>query len=231
MGAILFDLDGTLLPMRFEDFLPRYLGLLGKSFAEMVPGLQIAAPLMASTQAMMTNDGLRTNEAAFWEDFGPRVNMTREEMAPLATQFYRRDFPALGADIVCDPAAATLVAACRARGLKVALATNPVFPRLAIEERVRWAGLDPAHFDLITSIENMRSCKPRRSYFQQIADDLGVPASECLMIGNDVAQDLAPAAQVGMRTCLVENAYQILADGFIPDHRSVLAEVAALLGD
>jgi HAD superfamily hydrolase (TIGR01509 family) len=216
--AILFDLDGTLLSHHVETFLARYLRLVGQRFAESLPGVDVPRLVLASSQVMLRNDGSRTNEEAFWSDFAPRFDRPRTELEAMFTDFYRRDFPQLGADIAPEPAVADAVAACREQRLRLAVATNPVFPRLAIDERLRWAGLDSALFDRVTSYEWMRYCKPHPGYFRQLAEDLGEAPADCLMVGNDVGLDLQPAAATGMHTCLVSNAYQVAAAGFRPDH-------------
>lgn len=46
------------------------------------------------------------------------------------------------------------------RGFGVALATNPIFPSVATESRIRWAGLEPEEFALYTTYENTAYCKP-----------------------------------------------------------------------
>ncbi len=92
--------------------------------------------------------------------------------------------------------------AARAAGLKIALATNPIFPRQAVLHRMAWAGLDHTVFDTITSYEHMEACKPHPEYFRQTARDLGLDAHDCLMVGDDRSLDLA-AADVGMQTYYV----------------------------
>lgn len=230
LHAILFDLDGTLLPHDIDEFLPRYLALVNKRFAERLPGIDVARLIMASTGSMLHNDGSRTNEAAFWSDFAPRFTRPRAELEAMFLEFYARDFPRLGAGIAPEPEAAAIVAACRARGLRTVLATNPVFPRVAIDERMRWAGLDPALFERVTSYEWMCYSKPHPGYYRQIAEELRLAPEACLMVGNDIGRDLQPAAAVGMRTCLVANAYQVAAeDAYRPDYVCSLGGVLDLL--
>lgn len=228
--AVLFDLDGTLLPHDFDVFLRRYLGGLRAWFAEHAPGIDVVGPVMATGEAMLRSDGQRTLEevcvGALYSHFPAG---SRGRLEPLFWEFYRRAFPALGAGIVPDPSAARAVSACRDRGVTVVLATNPVFPPIAIEERARWAGLDLAQFDLVASWD-MHQCKPHPGYYAELAAAIALPASECLMIGNDVAQDLRPAAQVGMRTCLVTGEYQALGgEPFAVDASCPLPELATLL--
>ena len=80
----------------------------------------------------------------------------------------------------------------------------------------------------MTSYEWMRYCKPHPGYFRQIAQELGETPADCLMVGNDVALDLQPAAAAGMRTCLLSNAFQVTAGDFQPDYACALSAVPAL---
>jgi HAD superfamily hydrolase (TIGR01509 family) len=227
--ALLFDLDGTLLPHDVGTFLGRYFEAIGRRFAPRLPGVDVPRLVLASSQAMLRNDGSRTNEEAFWSDFAPRIAQPRAALEAMFTDFYRHDFPTLGAGIVPEPGVADVVAACRDQGLRLVVATNPVFPRLAIDERLRWAGLDPALFERVTSYEWMCYCKPHPGYFRQVAEELGRAPADCLMVGNDVGLDLQPAAAAGMRTCLLSNAYQVAGSDFQPDHTCELTAVPALV--
>jgi len=118
------------------------------------------------------------------------------------------------------------IEAVRDAGLRVALATNPIFPLAAIRERMRWAGLDETWFEVVTSYENMRACKPDRRYFEDVAGILGVSAEECLMVGDDADLDL-PAARAGMATFYV-GPRATAVHGPSGDLRDVAAELARL---
>ena len=87
-------------------------------------------------------------------------------------------------------------------GLRVALATNPIFPAVATESRIRWAGLEPEDFELRTTYENIGYCKPNPEYYREIAARLGVRPEECLMVGNDVTEDMV-AESIGMQVFLL----------------------------
>ena len=87
------------------------------------------------------------------------------------------------------PCAAEIVHSLQKRGYRVALATNSIFPRIATENRIRWAGLEPDDFALITTYENSTYCKPNPAYYREILGKLSLKAEECLMVGNDVVED------------------------------------------
>lgn len=101
-----------------------------------------------------------------------------------------------------NPAAAGVVALCRQNGLRTALATNPIFPSVATESRIRWAGLQPQAFELYTTYENTGFCKPNPAYYRDIAERLDVAPQACLMVGNDVDEDMA-ARRLGMQVFLL----------------------------
>ena len=67
----------------------------------------------------------------------------------------------------------------------------------ATYERIRWAGLTNDDFECITTYENIGYCKPKKEYYTAVANAIGVLPEECLMVGNDVDDDM-PAAEFGM---------------------------------
>ena len=87
------------------------------------------------------------------------------------------------------------------------LATNPVFPRAATANRIKWAGLQEDDFRLITTYEDCSYCKPNPLYFKAILDQFSLDPSECLMVGNDVEEDLA-IRSLGVATFLVTDTME-----------------------
>lgn len=206
--AVLFDLDGTLLDIDLDRFLRAYFALLGPVLSDIVDGaIEPEAALkavMTSTLAMCESDDDRTNrevfESRFLELTG--VDLTDPKASARIDRFYRDEFPGLRHSHGPRPGGIRAVEAARSAGLPIALATNPIFPLDAIEERMRWAGLDRDWFELVTSYETMDACKPNPRYFERIARSLGTDPAECLMVGDDPDLDL-PASHTGMRTFYV----------------------------
>ena len=91
--AILFDLDGTLLPMDMNVFMKEYfknlcanlsyLGLDAKTLTDCV---------WAGTAAMVKNDGKRKNGEVFWETFQSLVKTDLSEAKNTCDEFYTKDF-------------------------------------------------------------------------------------------------------------------------------------------
>lgn len=207
--AVLFDLDDTLLGNNMERFLPGYFALLGE-YAEPKFGERerFLRDLMRGTQAMIANtDGAKTNRAVFWEIFEGETGRTAAETEPFFDAFYETIFPKLRS--ACDrrPVAVEMVSACFERGLKVVIATNPLFPRRAVEHRLMWAGLpvEEHPFALVTSYENMHATKPNAEYYREILQRIETPASRAIMIGDDWENDIAPAKAIGLRTYWIVN--------------------------
>ena len=201
--TVLFDLDGTLLPMDQDVFVKHYFGLLAK---KLIPhGYEqesLIAGIWKGTGAMVKNDGSCTNEEAFWNCFCGLMGEHCREDEPVFDEFYHKEFQAVQPTCGFDPRAAQVVARCKALGLTPVLATTPIFPAVATRSRARWAGLDLCDFALYTTYENSRFCKPNPKYYLDILQKLGKVPQECLMVGNDVKEDMV-AQTLGMQVFLL----------------------------
>jgi HAD superfamily hydrolase (TIGR01549 family) len=202
--VILFDLDGTLLPMDTDAFVKDYLAQLAPRVAHIIDPQQFLKALWAGTEAMIRNfEHEKTNEQVFEETFLQLVKLKKEDIWPTLDDFYTNVFPTLSYLASPTPLARIVVEAAIKQGYRVAVATNPVFPKAAIYERLKWAGVADIPFEVVTVYENSAFTKPHTQYYQEICDRLEVNPRDCIMIGNDKQEDLA-AAQIGMKTFLVE---------------------------
>lgn len=201
--TVLFDLDGTLLPMDQDVFVKTYFGLLAKRLAPLgyEPTALIKA-VWAGTMAMIKNTGEKTNEEVFWDDFASRYGDEARKDLPEFDAFYREDFDKVKEVCGFNPEAKNVVGILKENGIRVALATNPIFPAIATKKRIAWAGLAPEDFELYTTYENSRYCKPNPQYYKEIINQLGAKPEECLMVGNDVGDDMV-AEKLGMKVFLL----------------------------
>ncbi len=203
--VVLCDLDGTLLPMEMNRFLQAYLGRLSLRFASSIDPKHFVQVLLAATGAMIENtDPTKTNEDVFIESFFGKLGVKPDRMMREFEHFYENDFPDLRRFTKPTPLARQVLNAAIARGCDLVLATNPIFPNVAIRERMRWAGIDDLTFAFITDYESMHFCKPKLQYYEEILHRIGAAPKDCLMVGNDLAKDMV-AAQLGMSTFLVED--------------------------
>ncbi len=202
--AILFDLDATLLDNDMRTFLPPYFQALCARLGDRIPPERLTRQVMESTQRMIQNtDPTRTNQEVFADDFFPKIGHGPDELGPVFADFYERDFPALRKYTRPRPEARGVVQECFDRGYDVVIATSPVFPLRAVQHRLEWAGVADFPYALITTYENMHSCKPQPRYYLEIAERIGHAPSECMMVGNDPEADIVPASKAGMRTFYV----------------------------
>lgn len=207
---ILFDLDGTLLPMVQDEFVKFYMPLLAKSYMNAGVSLdpkKIIGAVWAGYEAMVKNDGSCTNREAFWSYIEPELPISTEESEKIALNFYADEFNQAICTTKPNPVSNQIVKRAKERGFETYLATNPVFPRCATMNRIRWAGLDAEDFKVITTYETCTYCKPNPEYFRRILEEFSLDPSECLMVGNDVAEDLS-IRSLGVKTYLVTDTME-----------------------
>ena len=215
--AIFFDLDGTLLPMDYASFTKGYLSLLAKAVSPLGYRPDTMIPAMwKGVEAMMKNDGSETNYRRFWESFFAILGEEHYEHVASFDAFYEKDFHQAAAFTTPAPDyAKQAIALARQKAGQVVLATNPLFPRVAVRSRLAWAGLAETDFDHITDYENSSFCKPNPAYFTQIASTLGVDPKRCLMIGNHTEEDIHAAQAAGLSTFLLTDC--LIAEGEMPE--------------
>ena len=201
--TVLFDLDGTLLPMDQNAFIKAYFGGLARRLAPHGYDPQkLIDAIWQGTAAMVKNDGSRSNEERFWQGFEAAYGKPARQDEELFAAFYREEFDNVSTSCGYTPMAREIIDTVKALGLRVALATNPIFPAMATERRIAWAGLSTSDFELYTTYENSRFCKPNPDYYRDIMNTLGVTPEECLMVGNDVVEDMV-AQTLGSRVFLL----------------------------
>lgn len=208
--AILFDLDGTLVPMDQNEFIDAYFGALVRKVTPL--GFE-KEPFLASmwkgTGAMIKNDGSRLNSDAFWSTFSAIWGEQIAILEPCLNEFYSKDFDAAARVVVKHPIppVRALIDALRRRGLTLCLATNPLFPRDAVATRLSWAGLSPADFVHVTTYENSSYCKPSPGYYEETLAAIGKAPEECIMIGNNPVDDMS-ALSLGLSGFLLTDCLE-----------------------
>jgi len=204
LKAILFDLDGTLIDVDLNQFIPGYLKLLAKSVAHLIPPKKMVPALLKASEFVNLNDGKIPNEEAFSNVFFPIEGYEREEIQPLFDKFYEENFGELQKFTKKKPEARKVIQTAFNKDYKVVIATTPVLPLTAIEQRLDWAGVGDFPYDLITSIENSCATKPNLLYYQLIFKHLNLSARECIMVG-DEDKDMV-CANLGSQTFLVNSS-------------------------
>ena len=210
--AVLFDMDGTLLPMDTKSFEKLYFkGLATKLCPLGYEPNKLIEGVWAGTVAMINNDGVATNDAVFWKVFAGIFGDKAYNDISAFDEYYRTDFVVAKGACGYNPKAVDIVNHLNNCGLKLVLATNPLFPQVAQVARLGWAGLKESDFQYISHYENSHYCKPNIKYYEEILYNLGLNATECLMVGNDVNEDMI-ASKLGMKVFLVTDCL-LNADG------------------
>lgn len=117
--AILFDLDGTLLPMDQDIFVKTYFGLMAKRMAQFgYKPEELVHTIWTGITAVIKNDGTLTNEDLFWRCFAEVYGdeKTRNDRAKF-DEFYHEDFPKVQSTCGFQPLAKKDCSVCKAAGI------------------------------------------------------------------------------------------------------------------
>jgi FMN phosphatase YigB (HAD superfamily) len=203
--TLLLDLDDTLLDTNLEAFVPAYFQALSQHMAGYVPPNTMLRSLVNGMHLMNENENpTRTLQEVFEAYFYPDLGIPKEELSDVLEGFYDDVFPTLGDRTAIKPEAAGFIEWALSRGFRVAIATDPLMPSKATYHRVRWAGLDPDRLELISTFDHFHFSKTHPAYYAEVLGRLGWPDGPVLMVGNDVARDLAPAHRLGLATYLID---------------------------
>ena len=228
--AILFDMDGTLLSVDHNDFIKVYTTELMKVMLSV--GSDVATltkGFYAGVHAMRYNDGRRINADAYWQEFGRVVGGDIERYRSETDAFYTGAYHKVHDVVSINPDARRAVEAAKAKGMKVVVATSPLFPHIAQVTRLNWAGFEESEFEFVTHYESEIFCKPSPSYFISVCERLGLEPSECLMVGNDVSDDMIGANATGLCCFLVTDYLIESPDNVWQSDRGTMAELADII--
>lgn len=205
IDTILFDLDGTLLPMDTEDFTNKYFAALTEKLKDYFSPEEITKVIWSSTIAMIQNlDSTKTNQDVFFETFTAQVEPSLETLNPIFDDFYEKEFNLLEKEIEKEQKMIESVNILKEKGYDLIIATNPLFPKVAVEQRIKWAGLDQNDFSFVTSYEIMHYCKPQIEFYEEVLEKTNKKPSQSLMVGNDVKEDMI-IKDLGVETYLIED--------------------------
>lgn len=202
--AILFDMDGTLVPMDLEAFINGYFKFLCKKLAHHnIPSELIVKGVWAGTKAMVLNDGNATNEEVFWKKFETLIPDARNLLEEECIDFYGNEFKQAIIFTSPNPLAKEAVDLVKSQGKTAILATNPLFPMPGQITRMGYVGLEPKDFAYVSSFEKERFCKPNPNFYKDVLEKTNLKPEECLMVGNDEYEDAWSASTLGMDCYLV----------------------------
>lgn len=229
--AVLFDLDGTLLDIDMNVFLQHYFRVMMAMAKERdLPYENLPQMVSQAVAAMVTSrEADKYNYQVFDENFFPHLQVNEDVMRQFFLEFYEIGFPTLSRHCSRFVQIPEIMKMVFNRGLTVVVATNSLFPVTAIEQRLSWAGVGNHPYALITTYDNMHFTKPHLQYYQEICQNIGIAPEDCLMVGNDVEEDMV-ASRLGMKTFLLtERLIPAKREIIIPDHQGTIPDLYALV--
>jgi len=221
LDTVLFDLDGTLLGMDFKEFENRYFYLLGEKFREYCSPEELYKIIWESTVYMIKNsDGIRFNQEIFFEKFNQLI---KEEHRDLFIngfdEFYAKEFDLIKECTYKMENMVKAVNVLKEKGYDIIVATNPLFPKVAIDKRIIWSGLSLEDFSYITNFEICRYCKPNPKFYEDILKIRNKKPENCLMVGNDMLEDVVAKA-LDITTYLITDCLLEKDSPYYPDYTS-----------
>ncbi|RMG88242.1 MAG: HAD family hydrolase [Chloroflexi bacterium] len=209
--AVLLDLDQTLLNNPIDAFLMEYFNLLEVFFKKRGYNNSIQQALMACVADLeRPHDITLTNYEVFMLRLEKELKRSQSGLKDDFDIFYGEVYPQLKRCTAPVEGVQRLIEALLSLDLSLIIATNPLFPTSAIEQRLHWAGFsDLTQFAFITTAENMHFAKPNPAYYAEILARVGIEPDEAIMVGDDVRNDIEAAATLGIYTYhVVENVSQ-----------------------
>jgi FMN phosphatase YigB (HAD superfamily) len=205
LKAVLLDLDNTLILFDEPAFYARFFDRMTAFFEDIMPTEELTRRTLAATMALKDNAGAMSNRDWFTRAFDDGAELPMARIWERWLDFYRDRYGPFGIDIAIPEGQAEVVSDLAQRGLSLVIASNPIFPPIALARRMAWGGIDPEPFSLLTHMENMSFVKPHAGYYRSISEMIGIAPSDCLMVGNDPVNDMAAGA-IGMKTYLTTDA-------------------------
>lgn len=204
INTILFDLDGTLLPLDMDAFMKIYFDEMAVALSDLIDKETLVHHVWKATSAMVENIEDKTNEEVFMDVFGSLITGDLKVYQNRFDAFYDEGFLKVKESVGQNPWVHKSIQLLKEKGYTLVLATNPLFPLKAIQHRINWAGFQPDDFIYITSYETNHYCKPQIHYYEEILGDIHKRPEECMMVGNDVEEDMI-AGKTGMTTFLIND--------------------------
>ncbi len=202
LKAVLFDLDNTLIRFDEREFFEAYIPRISTVFSDLMSPETLITKLLLSTQMLMNNNGQMPNAEYFMSSFSQGYEGYKEEIWKRFIKFYETEFHQFRALVSVTPGVREVFVKLKEMGMKLVIASNPIWPQIVQMKRLAWAGLGDWNFELVTSIENMSYCKPHIEYYLEVCQKISEKPEGCLMVGNDPVNDLV-VAKIGMKTFLV----------------------------
>lgn len=202
----MIDLDGTLINLDWRKNMRYYYKKVMKILPDMGAKVSYLYSVRLAAKKMMSDDtDDLLNIEKYFKYITRYTKLPDEKNREIYFKFYNESFAGFQEDVKDVEGAHQLISLCKSMGMKIVLATNPVFPLQAVKERLSWGKFNPEDFDLITHIQNFTHCKPSPKYFMDILSKFGTKPDNAFMVGDDYYYDIKPCKKLGIRTWWLQN--------------------------
>ncbi len=202
INTIMFDLDGTLLSIDMKEFEQIFYKSLSKFFRDIVSAEDFMKIIYGSMKTVIENREKRTNEDVLMEALKERVLDDFPLYEKKFDEYYSSDFSLIKEAVTIRPEITEATDLLKEKGYELVIATNPIFPKIANEQRIAWSGVNRDHFSYVSYLELNHYTKPNVAYYEEILESIKKQPEECMMVGNDVLEDMA-AKKIGITTYLI----------------------------
>jgi len=217
--TFLFDMDDTLLRNDMDSFVTQYLGAFSRHVAGLVDAQQFVQAMLLGTRAMEQNRRPDcTLQEAFEASFFRSLKVDPAEFYHLADEFYAQIYPSLQQYCTPDTDAVQTLETLRNRGDRLAVATNPLFPLTAVQQRLAWGGVPVENFpyEAIGAFDQYHFAKPDPAFFAEMLARMGWPDGPVVLIGDDPLRDVAAGIALGLPVYWIPRNGQQLPEGIVP---------------
>jgi len=200
--AVLFDLDGTLLDMDGDAFLEDYIDKLADFLHPWIVKERFTSALWsAAVGALASGHSGQSNRDVLIKSLSDTLSVDPQPLRDHIDQFNETRSALVMPGGHPRNGARRAVEAAHVLGMKIAVATTPIYGLPVVMDRLARADVADMPWDLIAS-DSFCSTKPYPAYYHEVANFLGVNPDQCLMVGDDAFNDLAARA-TGMATYYV----------------------------
>ncbi len=201
--TILFDIDQTLLLFDDQEFIKIYVKLIHGYFKEEQPSFSKFIDIFLTSTNKMTekSNPELDNLSKFAVDFESRIGISQSDIIHRFDLFYHTEFAQVCQIMKAHHISQKLLSLASNHFLVVA-ATNPLFPSVANEIRLKLGGLDMISWSEVTSAEDYHYTKPYIEFFEELLNKINKDPHECIMVGDDPINDMV-AGELGIKTFLI----------------------------
>jgi len=177
---IFLDYDGTLVEERSEEFYKLYFKLLSKK--SKLPFEKIYNLVMESVNETLENDNENiTLFEKFLEIISHKSSIGKNYWIEFFMDFYQNEFNEIKKVTIPKD---NIIKKIKNTDHQLIFASNPLFPKIAVEKRISFAGLSPNNFIYISHMENSHFAKLNPKFFKEILNSLNLDPKNCVMIGD-----------------------------------------------